>query len=176
MSKQPSRKKTPGRRAKGDGGAGASFPLLTSAVAGYEKWARETLVGKAGPFAHESPERFAEGIIRYIERIRSRLAEGAVDHAILLSFRLGHYVDRMEDVVARNRARQNENITIGVMARIRQQERRREQAGKAGKKTAELHAKIKARAEELRGEETRSKARILAREFPLSAERIRKII
>jgi hypothetical protein len=49
----------------------------------------------------------------------------ACDRAALTAVRLGHFVDRMEDVVVRNRARQNENILIGVTARLAQQKRGR---------------------------------------------------
>lgn len=176
MPKSIQRKKTTGRRANGASGTEANFPLFNGAVAGYEKWARETLVGKTGPFAYESPERFAEGIIRYVEKIRFYLAKGAVDHAVTFSFRFGDFVHWMKAEVIGNGAERRKNILFGINARVANLIRRKKQEAKAAPKTAALHERIKARAAELRVESKRGKARILALEFPLSAYRIERII
>jgi len=207
MPKQTSWKKTTGRRIKGAGGdmaiiAGlldnyilmdptndAGGPRFNPFNGQYEKWARETLARKTGPFKRESAEWFADGIIRKIDEIRFLLAENTADHPTVawrdkdeaayraadVAFRLGQFCYRWEDIFIRNRARQDENILIGVTSRLGQAKRRRKQAIKAAPETAALHEKIKARAATMKGE-ARSKARILAHEFPLSAERIRKII
>jgi hypothetical protein len=213
MPKQTSPKKTAGRRTKGAGGdmaiifglldkyilmdptndAGgtdAKFPFFNGIVAGYEKWARETLAGKTGPFKRESAEWFADGIIRKIDEIRFLLGENEADHptvawkykgaaadrAAFTAFNLGIFCYRWEDIFIRNRARQDENILIGVTSRLGQAKRRRKQAIKAAAVTAALHENIKAAAAKLGGKSKWSKAEVLARKFDLSPERIRKII
>lgn len=156
----------------------------------YEKWARETLAGKTGPFKRESAEWFADGIIRKIDEIRFLLAENTADHPTItwrdkdevayraadVAFLLGQFTYRWEDIFVRNREEQNRNILFGVTARVANLKRRKKQAIKEAPETAALHEKIKARAAELRVKSKHSKALILAKEFPLTAERIRKII
>ena len=176
MPKKIPRKKTAGRRTKGADSIEAHFPFFNNAVLGYEKWARETLAGKTGPFKRDSPEWFAKGIIRYVEEIRFFLAEAATDRAAEESLRLGSFIDRMKEAVFGNREERRKNIIFGVTARMAQQKRRKKQAIIKAAKTAELHEKIKTRAAELRVESKRGKGKILEREFDLSWERIRAII
>lgn len=208
MPKQTSRKKAAGRRTKSAGGSmGIIAGLLDKYIlmdptndpggprfnpfnGQYEKWARETLAGKTGPFKRESAEWFADGIIRKIDEIRFLLAENTADHPTItwrdkdevayraadVAFLLGQFTYRWEDIFVRNREEQNRNILFGVTARVANLKRRKKQAIKEAPETAALHEKIKARAAELRVKSKHSKALILAKEFPLTAERIRKII
>lgn len=214
MPKQTSRKKTTGRRIKGAGGnraiinglldkyvalavvpypdavsTEANFPFFNGAVAGYEKWARETLAGKTGPFKRESAEWFAAGMIRYVEEIRFYLAESgkdratkeahkgeAIDRATWTAFRLGNFVQRMKEEVFGNGAERDKNIISGVMQRVANQKRRKEQVIKAAPKTAALHKDIRTAAAGMGKKSKWSKAEVLARKFDLSSERIRRII
>jgi hypothetical protein len=208
MRKQTSQNTTAGRRIKSAGGnMGIIAGLLDKYIlmgptndpggprfnpfnGQYEKWARETLAGKTGPFERESAEWFADGIIRKIDEIRFLLAENTADHPTIawrdkdeaayraadVAFRLGQFCYRWEEIFVRNRARQDENILIGVTSRLEQAKRRRKQAIKEAKETAALHENIKAAAAKLGGKSKWSKAEVLARKFELSTERIRKII
>lgn len=123
-------------RTKGDDGTAANFPFINGEISGLEKWARETLAGKTGPFKRESAEWFADSIIRRIDKIYFLLDETtkdrttkeaykgqAVDRATWEAFRLGDFVHRMKLVVFVNKAERDKNILFGVMARVANQNR-----------------------------------------------------
>jgi hypothetical protein len=191
MPKHISREKTAKDPTKRTDSTEAKFPFFNWRVSELEKWARETLAGKTGPFKRESPEWFAGGIIRYVEKIRFYLAESAkdrmtkeaykgeaVDRATMEAYALGRFVPRMEDVVFRNREERNKNILLGVMARIL-----RSKGGKTtGQRTKEAaikrNVKVLSENERLlpKHPKERDRAAIIAKKLKRPYETIRSIL
>jgi hypothetical protein len=130
---------------------------------GYEKWARETLIGKTGPFETESAEWFAERIIQKNDKVRFLLGENAAnrptvtwryqgeaaDRAASEAFRLGQFCFWWEEIFVRNRPRQNENILIGVMARVANQKRGKKRGAQISAERQDDHKLWKKEAEKV---------------------------
>ena len=123
-----------------------------------------------GHRAYESPVWYAASIFQFWFLMRDSIAEGKAESAADFGFDIGRLYAE-----ANLKFEWERDALTGNKYRTAQRDRGRKGAAVKAAKASSLHEEIKARAATMKGKK-RSKAEILEQKFPLSADRIRKII